>query len=89
MTTASIIAAGSEMLGTTRVDTNSLKITSILEDFAVPQSVGHTRSRVGQLAARTVDGLAALIPFRDRAGFGLAVKLVKLGPTHLRQASGA
>src|SRR5205085_12383673 len=33
---ASIIAAGSEMLGPTRVDTNSLKITSILEDFAVP-----------------------------------------------------
>lgn len=32
---ASIIAIGSEMLGPTRVDTNSLKITSALEDFGV------------------------------------------------------
>ncbi|HLJ74881.1 MAG TPA: competence/damage-inducible protein A [Thermoanaerobaculia bacterium] len=35
MTTASIIAVGSEMLGPTRVDTNSLKITTALEDFGV------------------------------------------------------
>jgi competence/damage-inducible protein CinA-like protein len=34
--TASIIAVGSEMLGPTRLDTNSLKITSILESFGVP-----------------------------------------------------
>ena len=33
---AAIIAAGSEMLGPTRLDTNSLKITATLEDFAVP-----------------------------------------------------
>lgn len=33
--TASIIAVGSEMLGTTRLDTNSLKITSALESHAV------------------------------------------------------
>jgi len=33
---AAIIAAGSEMLGPTRLDTNSLKITTTLEDFAVP-----------------------------------------------------
>lgn len=33
--TASIIAAGSEMLGTTRVDTNSLKITAALEDHGI------------------------------------------------------
>lgn len=33
---ASIIAAGSEMLGPTRVDTNSLKIAALLEDYAVP-----------------------------------------------------
>jgi nicotinamide-nucleotide amidase len=33
---AAIIAVGSEMLGPTRVDTNSLKITSILEQYAVP-----------------------------------------------------
>jgi nicotinamide-nucleotide amidase len=34
--TASIIAVGSEMLGPTRLDTNSLKITSVLESFGVP-----------------------------------------------------
>jgi nicotinamide-nucleotide amidase len=33
---ASIVAIGSEMLGPTRVDTNSLKITSALETFAIP-----------------------------------------------------
>lgn len=32
---AAIIAAGSEMLGPTRLDTNSLKITAALEDFGV------------------------------------------------------
>src|SRR5215210_7350190 len=36
MSTASIIAVGSEMLGPTRVDTNSLKLTAALESFAVP-----------------------------------------------------
>ncbi len=34
--TASIIAIGSEMLGTTRLDTNSLKITTALENAGVP-----------------------------------------------------
>jgi competence/damage-inducible protein CinA-like protein len=33
---ASIIAIGSEMLGPTRLDTNSLKITAVLESFGVP-----------------------------------------------------
>ena len=33
--TASIIAIGSEMLGPTRVDTNSLKLTTALEDFGI------------------------------------------------------
>ncbi|HUR81271.1 MAG TPA: CinA family nicotinamide mononucleotide deamidase-related protein [Thermoanaerobaculia bacterium] len=33
---ASIVAVGSEMLGPTRVDTNSLKITAALESFGVP-----------------------------------------------------
>jgi nicotinamide-nucleotide amidase len=33
---AAIIAVGSEMLGPTRVDTNSLKLTAALESFAVP-----------------------------------------------------
>src|SRR5690349_4025491 len=34
-TTAAILAIGSEMLGPTRVDTNSLKITALLEDYGV------------------------------------------------------
>jgi nicotinamide-nucleotide amidase len=33
--TASIIAIGSEMLGPTRLDTNSLKLTTALEDFGI------------------------------------------------------
>ncbi|HVE73165.1 MAG TPA: CinA family nicotinamide mononucleotide deamidase-related protein [Thermoanaerobaculia bacterium] len=33
---AAIIAVGSEMLGPTRVDTNSLKITAALESFGIP-----------------------------------------------------
>src|SRR5512142_1404611 len=33
---ASIIAVGSEMLGTSRVDTNSLKITAALENAGIP-----------------------------------------------------
>ena len=49
---AAIIAIGSEMLGPTRVDTNSLKITSALENYAVPlvrkSIVGDT---LGQLVA--------------------------------------
>src|SRR5438067_6360251 len=32
---AAIIAAGSEMLGPSRLDTNSLKITAALEDFGI------------------------------------------------------
>ena len=35
MTRAAIIAVGSEMLGPTRLDTNSLKITAVLESFGV------------------------------------------------------
>lgn len=33
---ASILAIGSEMLGTSRLDTNSLKLTRVLESYAVP-----------------------------------------------------
>jgi nicotinamide-nucleotide amidase len=33
---AAVIAVGSEMLGPVRVDTNSLKITSVLESYAIP-----------------------------------------------------
>jgi nicotinamide-nucleotide amidase len=35
MSTAAIIAVGSEMLGPTRLDTNSLKITAAVEEFGV------------------------------------------------------
>ena len=35
MSDAAIIAVGSEMLGTTRLDTNSLRSTAALEDFVV------------------------------------------------------
>src|SRR3954454_7291250 len=35
MNNAAILAIGSEMLGPTRVDTNSLKITVVLEDYGV------------------------------------------------------
>lgn len=34
--TAAIIAIGSEMLGPSRVDTNSLKTTAVLEEYAIP-----------------------------------------------------
>ena len=33
---AAIIAVGTEMLGPTRVDTNSLKVTAVLETYGVP-----------------------------------------------------
>jgi nicotinamide-nucleotide amidase len=49
---AAIIAVGSEMLGPTRVDTNSLKVTAALEDFAVP--VVH-KSVVGDVLRDLVD----------------------------------
>ncbi len=33
--TAAILAIGSEMLGPSRLDTNSLKLTAALEDFGI------------------------------------------------------
>lgn len=53
---AAIIAVGSEMLGPTRVDTNSLKITTALEDFGI--AVGR-KSVVGD----RLDDLASEISF--------------------------
>jgi nicotinamide-nucleotide amidase len=48
--TASIIAIGSEMLGPTRVDTNSLKVTAAFESFGIgvirKSVVGDTRSQL-------------------------------------------
>lgn len=46
---AAIIAVGSEMLGPTRVDTNSLKITTVLEDF------GHAVVRKSVVGDRLAD----------------------------------
>lgn len=49
--TAAILAVGSEMLGPTRLDTNSLKITSALETYGVPVV---RKSVVGDLLADLV-----------------------------------
>lgn len=51
MQSAAILAVGSEMLGPTRVDTNSLKITSALETYGVPVV---RKSVVGDLLADLV-----------------------------------
>src|SRR2546421_12218906 len=52
--TAAIIAIGSEMLGPSRLDTNSLKITAALEDYAVPLV---RKSIVGDTQGDLVDEL--------------------------------
>jgi nicotinamide-nucleotide amidase len=70
---AAIIAVGSEMLGPSRVDTNSLKITAALEDFGIPVV---RKSIVGD----QLDDLAAEIEF----SLGRADLLITsggLGPT--------
>ena len=41
---AAILAIGSEMLGPTRVDTNSLKITSALESYGIALARGMTQA---------------------------------------------
>lgn len=70
---AAIVAVGSELLGPTRVDTNSLKITKVLEDYGV------------ELVAKSVAGdrlgdVAAAIRFAlDRAD--VVVMTGGLGPT--------
>lgn len=51
MNTAAIIAIGSEMLGPTRLDTNSLEITSALETYGLPVA---RKSVVGDLLADLV-----------------------------------
>jgi nicotinamide-nucleotide amidase len=53
---ASIIAVGSEMLGPTRVDTNSLKITAALENYGIPLV---RKSVVGDLLADLVAEIRA------------------------------
>jgi nicotinamide-nucleotide amidase len=70
---AAIIAIGSEMLGTSRVDTNSLKITAALEQFGVElvrKSV--VGDRLGDLSREILYAL-------DRAG--VVIITGGLGPT--------
>jgi nicotinamide-nucleotide amidase len=52
---ATIIAVGTEMLGPTRVDTNSLKVTAVLETYGVPLV---RKSIVGDTLADLVDEIA-------------------------------
>ena len=70
---ASIIAIGSEMLGTTRVDTNSLKITAALEDHGVELV---RKAVVGDTLAEIVDEIGFSL---DRSDF--LVTTGGLGPT--------
>jgi nicotinamide-nucleotide amidase len=70
---ASIIAVGSEMLGPTRVDTNSLKITAALESFGVPVV---RKSIVGDLLS---DLVAEIRSGHDRSD--LLIMTGGLGPT--------
>ena len=70
---AAIIAVGSEMLGPARVDTNSLKITAALEDFAVPVV---RKSVVGDVLRDLVDEIRYSLQRAD-----LLVLTGGLGPT--------
>jgi nicotinamide-nucleotide amidase len=70
---AAIIAIGSEMLGPTRVDTNSLKITEALEDFAVPVV---RKSVIGDRLRDVVDEIRTSIDRSD-----LLITTGGLGPT--------
>ncbi len=70
---AAIIAIGSEMLGPTRVDTNSLKITAALEDFGV--ALVH-KSVVGDRLRDLVDEIRHCVAHAD-----IIVTTGGLGPT--------
>lgn len=70
---ASIIAIGSEMLGPSRLDTNSLKITAALEDYAVPLV---RKSVVGDAQGDLVDELVFDVERAD-----VLVVTGGLGPT--------
>ncbi len=73
MQQAAIIAIGSEMLGPTRVDTNSLKITTALETYGVPVV---RKSIVGDLLADLVAEIRYAVARVD-----LLVITGGLGPT--------
>jgi nicotinamide-nucleotide amidase len=70
---AAIIAVGSEMLGPSRLDTNSLKITAALEDYAVPLV---RKSVVGDTLGDLVDELRY-----DLARAAVLIVTGGLGPT--------
>jgi len=70
---AAIIAIGSEMLGPSRLDTNSLKITAALEDFGVPMV---RKSVVGDRLRDVVDEIRYSAAHSD-----VLVTTGGLGPT--------
>lgn len=70
---AAIVAVGSEMLGPTRVDTNSLKITAALESFAIPLA---RKTIVGDLLPDLVAELRYAMGLAD-----LVITTGGLGPT--------
>jgi len=70
---ASIIAVGSEMLGPTRLDTNSLKITAALEDFGAGVVL---KSVVGDTLRDLVDEIRYSLQHSD-----LLILTGGLGPT--------
>jgi nicotinamide-nucleotide amidase len=70
---ASIIAVGTEMLGPTRVDTNSLKVTAVLETYGVPLA---RKSIVGDTLSDLVDEIAFSVAHSD-----ILITSGGLGPT--------
>ena len=70
---ATIIAVGTEMLGPTRVDTNSLKVTAVLETYGVPLV---RKSIVGDTLSDLVDEIAFAMAHCD-----VLVTSGGLGPT--------
>jgi nicotinamide-nucleotide amidase len=70
---ASIIAVGTEMLGPTRVDTNSLKVTALLETYGVPLA---RKSIVGDTLSDLVDEIAFSVAHSD-----ILITSGGLGPT--------
>ncbi len=70
---ATIIAVGTEMLGPTRVDTNSLKVTAVLETFGVPLV---RKSIVGDTLADLVDEIEFAFAHSD-----VVITSGGLGPT--------
>lgn len=70
---ATIIAVGTEMLGPTRVDTNSLKVTAVLETYGVPLV---RKSIVGDTLQDLVDEIAFAFAHSD-----VVITSGGLGPT--------